>query len=119
MKNTPGRLPSSAGGLYSFGPFFSRNFGYGSMTTSAFGSRPNHCGTAAFARASAACEYAINSSRLLNRYLRSVRTRCSSFGTSPVWNERSRDRLHLAQSIASICCSPVACTSLAGIGSEL
>ena len=56
MKNTAGRLPSSAGGLYSFGAFFSRNSGYGLMTTSAFGNRPNTDGIAALARASAACE---------------------------------------------------------------
>ena len=88
MKKTPGRLPSSAGGLYSLGPLFSRNFGYGSMTTSAFGRR-NHFGAAAFARASAACEYAISSARFLKRYLGSVRSCCRSFGTSLVWNDRS------------------------------
>ena len=67
MKNTAGRLPSSAGGLSSFGAFFSRNAGYGVMTTSAFGGRPKRSGIAFLARASAACESAIFSSRLLKR----------------------------------------------------
>src|SRR5262249_38047125 len=44
MKKTAGRLPSSAGGLYSFGAFFSRKAGYGVITTSAFGSRPKRSG---------------------------------------------------------------------------
>ena len=56
IRNTAGRLPSSAGGLYSPGAFFSRKTGYGLITTSAFGVRPNHWGMASFARATAASE---------------------------------------------------------------
>src|SRR5438874_1406239 len=118
MKKIPGRLPSSAGGLYSLGPLFSRNVGYGSTTTSALGRRPNHFGAAVFARASAACEYAISSARLLKRYFGSVRSCCRSFGTSLVRNDRSAIVVISAFN-ESITRRPSAWTSLGGIVIEL
>ena len=88
------------------------------MTTSAFGSRPKVSCIAALARTSAACEYAIESSRLLNRYFLSVRACCSSFGTSLMPNDRS-PMAFISASRRSTCCSPVEWTSFAGTGSEL
>ena len=118
MKKTAGRLPSSAGGLYSFGPFFSRNFGYRSMTTSAFGSRPNQSWIRSLARASAACERAIRSSGALEqvpllgpRALQQRRHIAGAEDRSPM--------AFISASRRSTSRRPVACTSLAGVGSEL